>query len=125
MAGNDSTTPTLVSHEQKLVNFAGRARLTGGMWTVQVEQAERIVGTRSDRLRAPAADVLHGLDARRVVPGPPEGLGAGANRVFPPQLARQLDRVRTRLRTERLAAAAELRRAGACQVDALVLARTP
>ena len=51
-----ATTPTLVSHEQKLVNFAGRARLTGGMWTVQVEQAEGV--TCPDGSYAPSTETF-------------------------------------------------------------------
>ncbi len=35
-----ASTPSLVTREEKLVNFSGRARLTGGLWTFQVEQPE-------------------------------------------------------------------------------------
>jgi len=35
-----SDTPTLLTHEQKLVNFAGRAVLTDGMWSFQVKRPQ-------------------------------------------------------------------------------------
>lgn len=37
-----ATTPTLLTEEQKLVNVAGRAALTSGLWTMTVEQLHAI-----------------------------------------------------------------------------------
>ena len=38
----NSDTPTLLTRDQKLANFAGRAQLTGGLWTLRVEKPEGV-----------------------------------------------------------------------------------
>ena len=51
-----SSTPGLVTREQEVVNFSGRAKLTGNLWTIQVTQPEG-VAMRGRQLRPEHRDL--------------------------------------------------------------------